>query len=183
MNGVRIEFAFGGLYYGGTIKGSYRKQKDWYRVLFDDGVSLTVHLDPKTSGKIWRPEVPKADGEGLAVAEGIEFNEKTLDEELNLNKSKKKRKRQKDEAEHIDDESIIDEAVVEEEAPPPPKRIVGTGKEILMARRKCKGSAIRAAKKGVCVAADTEKEGDKEYTKYLVQLSSDCTEHRFVVAH
>ena len=42
----------------------------------------------------------------------------------------------------------------------------------------CEGDA-----EGVCVAADTEKEGDEEHTKYLVQLSSDCTEHRFVVAH
>eukprot|EP00936_MAST-01D_sp_MAST-1D-sp1_P000549 g549.t1 len=66
---TRVEYLFGDVFYAGSIRGTYRKQRDWYRVLFDDGAHLTIHLDPKTQGKIWRFRDATADVAQAAVAQ------------------------------------------------------------------------------------------------------------------
>jgi hypothetical protein len=39
------------------VLGTYRKKRDdWFRVRFDDGVNLTVRLDPEHEGGAWRME-------------------------------------------------------------------------------------------------------------------------------
>ena len=48
-------YLFGSEFYAGCIRGTYRKQQDWYRVLFDDGANLTVHLDPSARGSLTAP--------------------------------------------------------------------------------------------------------------------------------
>ena len=45
----------------------YRKTRDWFRVLFDDGANLTVHLDPEQEGGAWRMEAPLTAEEARAL--------------------------------------------------------------------------------------------------------------------
>jgi hypothetical protein len=250
VEGSRIEFAFGGLYYGGTVRGTYRRQKDWYRVLFDDGVSLTVHLDPKSNGTIWRPEKPKPEGEGLAVVVGVEFkstpnrrkrkrskvdssatHEVTEDGLATTNSSLCQHKSTATTADYDnddddDDDDNADDSDDDNEAgagagagaaaaaasaasaasaaavtaiatatatataaaantaatAAPPPFIAATGQEILLGRRKCAASAIKAAKRSVCIepikAGSGSGREETVYVSYLVQLSAAPTEHR-----
>ena len=61
-------YLFGDDYYAGKVLGTYRKQRDWFRVLFDDGANLTVHLDSAREGGAWRMEVPLTAEESRVLA-------------------------------------------------------------------------------------------------------------------